>query len=73
MIVPFDATDDLIGKRVIGMWLNEGSPPTTVEAMVVAQQDKDIKTFRWDTYTEFMEHYLFEDGTPCGKVIEDKE
>jgi hypothetical protein len=38
--------------------------------MVIAQNEESVKTIKWDSYKEFMEHYLFEDGAVCGKKEE---
>ena len=73
MIVPFDFNDDLIGSKVIGTWIQDGIPPRVIKTIVTAQDEDNVRTFNWVSYKEFMEHYIFSDGSSCGKEIQKDE
>ena len=66
--VPYDSVLEIDRSK----WVRKKDVPGMLRAITVIDTDKNrvyIEQFCWYTLEEFFEHFEYEDGTPCGKLV----
>ena len=67
--VPYDSVFEVDRSK----WVRKKDVPGMLRAITIIDTDKNwvyVEQFCWYNPEEFFEQYEYEDGTPCGKLVE---